>query len=596
MPELAHADKLARRARQVRAEQVRSVYLQSPFTTAGSLIAGALLIVGMWGQIALPVLIGWGVALCAHQALRVKHYLAYLRAGAEEKKDEKWGRLYTAAATTAGFIWGSAGFLMFVSDSVPHQAFLSLVLYGIALVSMTSLSAYAPAFYALIPLTLVPFVVRMLLEPGAIHLYIAAPGVIVLGMALALGRNVNRLITETLTKRFENLELIEELSQQTALAERARLEAEAANRSKTQFFAAASHDLRQPLHAMALFAGALNERIHDPETKAIVESINASVAALESFFDELLDISKIDAGVLKPELSDFPVSRVLERVRANFEAAARDKGLELRLRPSTRYVYSDSMLLERILCNLVSNAIRYTNNGGVLVGCRRRGRQLRLEVWDSGVGIPEDKREKIFEEFYQIGNPERSRTKGMGLGLSIVRRLCQLLGYEINLASRPRRGSVFRFDVPVGVSSRAVPRSDAVTAPAPRSLAGRLIVVIDDEAAIVEGMRLLLTGWGAEVLYARSSDDIVEEVSRVGVLPDLIIADYQLASGTTGIQVIDGVRKALDPEIPALLVTGSTLPERMKEAADNRCEVMTKPVVPERLRQLVESMILRRKI
>lgn len=590
---LQSRERLARRAQQVRAEQVRSVYLQSPATTTGSLVAGALLVVVMWNDVSNVILVGWAAALCVHQALRIYHYRSYLAAAPAEQADAGWGRLYTMAASVAGCIWGSAGFLMFVPDSVPHQAFLSLILYGVALVAMTSLSAYAPAFYTLIPLTLVPFVLRMLVEPGTIHLYLAAPGVIVLGMALALGRNVNRLIAETLTKRFENLELIEELSQQKAIAEQARSEAETVNRYKTQFFAAASHDLRQPLHAVGLFAAALSERTTDPEVKNIVASINASVTGLDGLFNALLDISKIDAGVIKRELAHFPVNDVFDRVRTDFEPEAREKKLKFRVVSTRAYAHSDPVLVERILRNLVSNAVRYTHKGGVVVGCRRRAGALRIEVWDSGVGISADQQSRVFDEFYQIGNPERSRARGMGLGLAIIRRLCQLLGYEITLVSVPDRGSVFRFEVPLGTAP-ALPAAAAEEPPRPADdLAGKLIVVIDDETAIVEGTKVLLTEWGARVLCATSGDDIVDQIEKLGALPDLIIADYQLARGTTGIQVISALRQALDPEIPAIVVTGSPLPERIEEAKASNCELLLKPVVAEQLRAQISRKLRR---
>lgn len=589
----AGTDKVARRGRQIRTEQVRSVYLQSPYTTAGSLVAGALLVAVMWGEIGTAVLMSWSAVLCLHQALRIQHYRSYIKATREEQADDKWAHRYTFATTAAGLIWGSAGYFMFVPDSVPHQAFLSLVLYGIALVSMTSLSAYAPALYTLIPLTLLPFVVRMLFEPGAIHAYIAAPGVIVLAMALALGRNVNRLIAETLSKRFENMELVEELSQQTAIAEIARVQAEAANRSKTQFFAAASHDLRQPLHAMGLFVAALNAKVREPEAQSLLHNINASISALESFFDELLDISKIDAGVTRATPAHCSLGAIFERIQTNFEQDARDKGLRLSLFRTRRHVYSDPILLERILSNLVSNAIRYTNCGVVSVGCRRRGNAVRLEVRDSGIGIPGDKLDKVFDEFYQLGNPERSRAKGMGLGLSIVRRLCGLLGYEIKVASAPGAGTLFSFDVPLGTAPAPEP---VVQPPASNAadLTGRFIVIVDDEPAIVEGMSMLLRSWGVRVLAARSGDDLVVDIGRAGALPDLIMADYQLADGVTGVQVIRELRRALDPEIPAIVVTGTTVPERTEEARLEGCELLIKPVGAERLRGLIDATLKKR--
>lgn len=585
----AHA---ARRARQIKTEVVRSVYLHSPATTTGSLIAGFVLVAVMWNVVSNAMLVTWLAALLAHQAVRIHHYRSYVKAGAEDQAADRWGRLYVLAATIAGCIWGSAGFLMFVPESIAHQAFLSLVLYGIATVSMTALSAYAPAFYVLIPLTLVPFIVRMLIEPGSVHVFLAAPAVIVLGMALALGRNVNRLIVETLEKRFENLDLIDELSQQSAIAERARAEAEAANRSKTQFFAAASHDLRQPLHAVGLFTAALREKSEDPEIRSVVSSINASVAALDSLFNALLDVSKIDAGAVKAERAHFSINNVLDHLRIDFEPEAREKNLKLRIRPCKALVHSDPLLLERILRNLISNALRYTRKGGVLAGCRRSGTELRIEVWDTGVGIPLDQQDKIFEEFYQVGNPERSSAKGMGLGLAIVKRLSQVLGHDLALASVPGRGSVFCITVPIGSppppAARATPddRSAAESA-----LAGRFIVVIDDEPAIVEGMKVLLDQWGVRTLCAASSDNIVDAVAGVGALPDLIIADYQLAGRTTGIEVITRLRHALDPEIPGVVITGSNLPERVAEAEASGCELLLKPILADKLRSLISRKL-----
>ncbi len=585
-------ERAARRARQIKTELVRSVYLHSPATTTGSLVAGALLVAVMWNVVSSVILVTWMAALLVHQAVRVHHYRSYVKAGAEDQAADRWGRLYVLAAAIAGCIWGSAGFLMFVPDSIAHQAFLSLVLYGIATVSMTALSAYAPAFYVLIPLTLVPFIIRILIEPGAVHLFLAAPAVIVLGMALALGRNVNRLIVEALAKRFENLDLVEELSLQTAIAERARAEAEAANRSKTQFFAAASHDLRQPLHAVGLFAAALSEKSADPEVRNVVTNINASVAALDGLFNALLDISKIDAGAVKAERVHFPINNVLDHLRVDFEPEAREKGLKLRVRRCDAFVQSDPVLLERILRNLIGNAIRYTQRGGVLGGCRRRGNALSIEVWDTGVGIPADQQGKIFEEFYQVGNPERSRARGMGLGLAIVQRLGQLLGHDITLASVPGRGSVFRITVPLGTAPPALPRVPASHRPAAEDrIAGRFIVVIDDAPAIVEGMKVLLDQWGVHTLCATSGDNIVEEVADVGVLPDLIIADYQLAGKTTGIEVIARLRDALDPEIPAIVVTGSNLPERVAEAKAHGCDLLLKPILADKLRSLISQKL-----
>jgi two-component system, sensor histidine kinase len=570
----------------IRSEQVRTVYLHSPTTTIGSLVAGAALVAVMWDHVSHAVLVSWLLALCLHQALRVHHYRGYLRAGPEGQRAERWGRLYIMAAATAGVIWGSAGVLMFVPDSLAHQAMLVLILFGIATVSMGSLSAYASAFYALVLPTLLPIITRMLFDDGPARVYLAIPGIIVLCVVLSFGRTVNRIIAEWQRKRLENLDLIEELRAQKAIAERARQVAEAASRSKTQFFAAASHDLRQPLHAMGLFAAALYEKIKDPEVLNTVKSINASVAALEGLFNELLDISKIESGALKPSVTNFPLEDVFGRLRDGFAAEAQAKGLRLTIESGGHVARSDALLLERILRNLLSNAIRYTREGGVALSATASADALRIEVRDTGPGIRPEDQQRIFEEFVQLANPGRTSKKGLGLGLSIVQRLCALLGCEIRLASEPGKGSAFSFDVPRGT---AVERGDReVPAPKRRTdLSGKLVVVIDDEAAIVEGMTVLLSGWGVEVIGSLTGDEVMDAVLSRERMPDLIIADYRLAAGAVGTDVIDRLRRELDPEIPAILVTGSTGADRVSEADAKRYDLLLKPVNPETLRELI---------
>ena len=575
----------AGRSAQIRGEQVRTVYLHSPTTTIGSLVAGTALVAAMWNHIAHAVLIGWLLALCLHQTLRVYHYRGYRAAGADQQS-ERWGRLYIAAAITAGLIWGSAGVLMFVPDSLPHQAMLVLILFGIGAVSIASLSAFAPAFYALIVLTLLPVIVRMLLDPGPARVYLAVPGIIVFLVVISFGRTINRIIAESKRRRFENLDLIEELRAQKLIAEQARQAAEAANRSKTQFFAAASHDLRQPLHAMGLFASALDEKIKDPEVLNVVQSINASVAALEGLFNELLDISKIDSGVIWPRLTHFPLDEVFVRLRDEFAAEARAKGLKLVVSGGGHTVESDAVLLERIVRNLLGNAIRYTSQGEVALEATSANGALRVAVRDTGPGIRAEDQERIFEEFVQLANPGRTSRKGLGLGLSIVRRLCGLLGYEIRLDSVPGKGSTFSFEVPLGAREE-VARQATLAPQAHADLSGRLVVVIDDEAAIVDGMRVLLSGWGMDVIGSATGDDVVQAVHAKERMPDLIIADYRLAGGAVGTDVIERLRRELDPEIAAILVTGSTGPERISEADAKRYDLLLKPVSPEALREAI---------
>lgn len=571
----------------IRGEQIRLVFLHSPTTTLASLIAALCLVWIVYDEVPTYLWLGWLGAMCVHQMVRVLHYRRFVAANPRGGDLEQWGQRYLYAITTAGALWGSAGVLLYVPDSATSQTYLAMLLFCIVAVSTGSLAIFAPAFYMLAALVTPPFIVRAFIGGSAHEIALGVPVAIGTLAALSFGRRVNQLVHESIRRRFENVELINELKRQKQLADTARMQAEAANRSKTQFFAAARHDLRQPLHAMGLFAAALSEKIRDPEVLNVVNSINASVDALEGLFNELLDLSKIDAGVIRAELTDFPVSRVLDRLRLEFEPEAFEKGLRLHVRKSDAVAHSDPILVERILRNLIANAIRYTSAGGIVVACRMRQSKLSMEVWDTGMGVSREERERIFDEFYQIGNPERSSRKGLGLGLSIVRRLVRLLGTDIELTSEVGRGTRFRFELPRGRAARLMRSAQQRGAGQAADLQGRLIVVIDDESTIVEGMRVLLAGWGAEVIGSTTGEDVVDRIHQVGRLPDLIIADYRLADAETGTQLIERLRRDLDPEIPAILITGSTTPERVEEAKQYGYHLLVKPVLPAKLRTLI---------
>ena len=363
-------------------------------------------------------------------------------------------------------------------------------------------------------------------------------------------------------------------------------ELELANRAKSRFLAAASHDLRQPMHALGLFVGQLSDMIQYPEARKIVDQVHASVEAMEQLLNALLDISKLDAGVLTPQLEDFPLATLLQRMENNFAAEARAKGLRLRVRPCHLAVRSDPLLLERIVMNLVSNAVRYTERGGIVVGCRRRGKRVRIDVWDSGIGIPEDKQREIFQEFIQLGNPERDRSRGLGLGLAIVERLARLLDHRIDLASTPGRGSRFSIELPLGDAQQAI-REQRGSVPATNSLNGLFVVVVDNEALVRAGMEGVLHGWGCHVVSAGSGDEALALLGEHERTPDVVISDYRLRENETGIAVIDRLRTHYASAIPAALISGDTAPERLREAKDSGYPLLHKPVSPAKLRALL---------
>jgi signal transduction histidine kinase len=373
----------------------------------------------------------------------------------------------------------------------------------------------------------------------------------------------------------------------------ARREAEAANRAKSQFLAAASHDLRQPLHALGLFVAGLTSVVREPSALGIIAKINDCSDSLEELFNELLDISKLDAGVVQPALSHFSIEVVLCRLRLEYEPLAIEKGLSLMIRTSNAQVFSDSVLLEQILRNLVANAIRYTPSGGrVLVGCRRRGQKLRVQVWDTGIGILAHQTEIIFEEFYQIGNPERDRRKGLGLGLAIVKRTAKLLDFDVQLASKPGRGSVFSFDLPIGRTPRSAPnqsisRVDSSTG----AVKGSLIAVVDDEPEILDGMNTLLSQWGCETVCTATLEEATQGLIRHARRPDAFLVDYRLREGVSGISVIQNLQARFGNDIPAVLITGDTAPDSLREVSASGYQQIHKPLPPGRLYELLSGLI-----
>jgi PAS domain S-box-containing protein len=368
--------------------------------------------------------------------------------------------------------------------------------------------------------------------------------------------------------------------------------AEAANVAKTRFLAAASHDLRQPLQALGMFVSVLAERVADSEQVNLVARIQDSVSALEGLLNSLLDVSKLEAGLVVPQKGDFAAFPMMTRLAGEFEPLCEVEGLMLMAVPSTLMVRSDPALLERILRNLLNNAVRYTNSGRILFGCRRRGHMLRFEVWDTGIGIPVAELKNIFREFHQVGNLGRDRRQGLGLGLAIVERLARLLDHRIEVRSVEGKGSMFAVEVPIINGMCAVKPAQL---PLGLSATGAAIIVIDDEPDVLESLRLLLEAWGHVVLPAASAEEAIRMLPAFGRSPDLIIADYRLQSGDTGGQAIARVEVHLRPDskVPAIILTGDTAPERLRQAQAEGHGLLHKPVRAEALRTAIDDVLSR---
>jgi two-component system, sensor histidine kinase len=371
---------------------------------------------------------------------------------------------------------------------------------------------------------------------------------------------------------------------------RAKEEAERANLAKSKFLAAASHDLRQPLQSLILFTGVLKGYVQGPRGEQALKQLENGLGALKALLDSLLDVSQLDAGIVTPEITDFPISAVLDEIAASYAPIAAAKGLGWQVEPCTDGVRSDVTLLGRVLRNLVENAIRYTKSGHIRIICRRIEDRLRIEVEDTGIGIPLEQLDSIFEEFHQVGNSARDRSQGLGLGLAIVRRIADLLGHRIETRSRPGEGSTFSIELPLAMTETAglpVPGDTG----SGQNGRGRLVVVIDDDAMVLESLEAILTEWGYQTIAADSAEEAVARVRELGRRPDIVIADYRLQEGRTGTEAILTVRALFDHPIPGLILTGETDLKFLRECTGHDVGIAHKPVMPSQLGRALDQQL-----
>jgi signal transduction histidine kinase/CheY-like chemotaxis protein len=576
----AHADP-------IRCEQIDTLYRNATLGVLGA-YAAAFVVIGAEvaaGDMAWPIALAWFASV----NLVVGHHLLlhrlYWRARKTATPGRGWEVWFIVAAALDGVWWGCAAILLSPPERFDEQMLTLGVAFIVATGAVPAFASYLPAFLAIFIPTTVMTLVWHATRPGVLHHALAMLTGVFIVTVLGLGRGANANFTKTVRLRFEKDALAEDLRREKESAEKANL-------SKSRFLAAASHDLRQPIHSLVLFVGALSRHPMNDEMRRLINHIETSVHALDGLFGSLLDISRLDAGVVQPRKQPFPIAPLLERICREYTQEATEKGLSLVLRPSSAFINSDPVLVERILRNLIANAVRHTNRGRVLVGCRRAREQWRVEVWDTGPGIAPDDRERVFDEFFQVENPERDRNKGLGLGLAIVRRLASLLDHRLELYSRYTNGSVFKLTLeaanPLARTEQPMALSNA------SAFLRGLILVVDDEPLVLEAMRTLLVAWGAEVLVARSGAEMLARISAHARQPELIICDYRLRDGENGLDVIRRLQAEYSQDVPAVLITGDTAPDRLQQAQASGIVVLHKPVANSKLRATIGNLVNRR--
>jgi signal transduction histidine kinase/ActR/RegA family two-component response regulator len=496
----------------------------------------------------------------------------------------KWGRYYALTLGISALIWatGTLAVFVFLPPDPLASLFIGMIFVGYSTGSIPVLSFYVPALLCSIVPVLTALILGFLMRADEFHLLLAGVATFFLCLNMVYARYAHRTFTDSISLRFENIHLIDELKRKKA-------EAENANVAKSKFLAAASHDLRQPLHALRMFGELMQSMADvDPKRRMVTEGVTSSTQALEGLLNALLDLSQLDARVVKPTLTHVPLAPLFDRLCIEFRLQARAKGLLFRIVPCRLAVFSDAAMLERMLRNLLTNALRYTDSGGIVMGARRAGEQLRIEIYDTGCGIPLDQVERIFDEFYQVGNAERNREKGLGLGLAIVQRLARILGCSITVDSTVGRGSRFGMVLPRGdsalVAQAPVPCADG-------DLADVEVLVIDDDAAVRSATTALLRHWGCRAVVAQDGEEALRQLKRRNIEPDVILTDSRLREHRTGMQAVERIRRVYRKPIPAIIMTGDTQTERLREAIASGCALLHKPVAPMKLRALMTSML-----
>ncbi|MQX53534.1 ATP-binding response regulator [Alcanivorax sediminis] len=499
----------------------------------------------------------------------------------------RWERRLVRSWLYMGTCWGIVIASLYQADSQVQQIFLVTIALALGTGNIIPAHYCLPLFHVYAAPIFIAlggsFIYQAVATSAPLYAVLAVVMVWVYLAGSGFARILNQSLRDQIRMRLESVSLSRELSKE-------RREAEQATQAMSRFLAAASHDLRQPLHALSLFIDVLRDASSDEERATLFPRVQLSLDALRKLFDALLDISRLDANIIKPDYSHFDLQPVLLALAEEYRAEAEKKQLELRLWTSPAVVVSDRLLLERILRNLIGNAVRYTDRGGVLVGCRLRQDRVVVQVWDTGMGIPEESKDDIFLEFHQLHNVHRDRNQGLGLGLALVRRLSALLQLPLRMNSTQGKGSLFEVVVPRGNSALV---ESGFGKPVNRrwELGGRHVVIIDDEVEILAAMKTLLGKWGCKVTAAASLAEAREALALGDQPPELVLSDLRLRDGESGVDAIDALRGEFGDHLHGILITGDTDPGKLDKVAKSNYEILQKPVRPAQLRTTMHNAL-----
>jgi len=543
------------RQEKILAGVIASVYRQVPQSVLGSIVGGVALVAVFWKTHNPNFLLAWFIAMLVESLVRLRMARAFRAASIAADQVGMWSTRWVALAAVAGVLWGAAGVLFFAPREPLQQLVLVAVILGVAFGSLTLYATYRPALFAFLPAALLPLIARMVAQAEPAYYTAAIVVLAVFGFTMFFGRNFGETMFEAVKNNYENEVLVAQLMNEKRVADEARRAAEEATRSKTKFFAGASHDLRQPLQAIGIYCSLLKKRAQGP-LEPLVKNLSTAVDSLSKLVEELLEISRLDAGAIQPRVQQVLIDETFSALEQEFAPLAAGKGLALRVRHAGIAIESDPVLLSRVLRNLLGNALRYTTNGGVLLAARPRGGLISLEVWDTGPGIRKEELDRVFEEFYRGESSRGEAASGFGLGLSIVKRICSVLGHPLIVTTRPGTGTVFRIEAPLSASPRRAVRSaNELTEASLRSLTGHTLVLVEDNEEILNSMSNLLRSWGAEVVAATGFNAELAAELKARKRVDLILADQNLRDSISGVEAVFRVREIVGFPIPVVMLT-----------------------------------------
>lgn len=537
------------------------------------------------------LLTAWLVAFCAVSAGRLVASLVVMSASPLPRRSHAWMDGWLTSTWIHALQWGMLPLVVWTPGPPEAEAILHMTLAAIAMGGAVRLPGFFRTLVGHVACVLGPLVLRDLLMGNTSQWLMAMMAFLIGVYAVISGRNQSRSLQEILAQRERNAQLIEALRQENARSEAARQAAEAASAARSRFFAAANHDLRQPLHAMALLAQTLHGRGATVHVTEVARHLVDCVEGMAEVVDDLLEITRLDVGQLQPQWSVFDLRSMLEECSRPYEAMAREKGLAFEFSAESLNVRSDRALLTRVVSNLLSNAIRYTPAGAVRLKACAQGERVDVRVEDTGIGIAAEHLPRIFEEFYQVGNPARDRRLGLGLGLATVKRLGELLGLSVSVDSATGRGSVFVLKLPLAAQVSITGRDEDPSPVSSQPLVSqRRILVVEDDADSRTALVGLLESWGCDVRGVSGLAEALKLVSS-GYEPEALIADLRLADGASGIEAVRVLRATLARDLPAVIVTGDAGSDHVQAAGAAGLSVALKPVRARQLRAFLHQAL-----